>query len=69
MGIDIKVTKNLLLDQTCDNCVFNYKKNTDYCWAFRYNINRNQEWDKDIRVPEIRTCDKWTKIDVKFNLI
>ena len=64
--IDIIIAKNLLLNQTCDNCAFRYMGDTNdkkYCWTFHPVDNGTTL----VELPDINTCGYWTKYEIKRN--
>ena len=55
---DITIAKNLLLNQTCDNCMYrSMVGGSEYCWNSKY-ID-GQLITRSICIPEIRTCKSW----------
>lgn len=41
-----KITKNLLKDQTCENCRWGKSLTTSWCWIYSYR-------------PSLDTCEYW----------
>lgn len=49
----IELAKRLLLDHTCHNCEYNYKRDPQYC--------ENGHEGCDSLIPDEKTCENWKK--------